>query len=124
MTKANAGSDLSAIQQGNKWWAWKDLHLRPADYESGDLVVLTGETPRILRGFLMHISDSFETRAYPETRRSFSIENEPEFMASLSQRASPGNKSRLIEPEPAPKSFRKFTFGRSRQLQCALEPTG
>ena len=77
MTKANAGSDLSAIQQGNKWWAWKDLHLRPADYESGDLVVLTGETPRILRGFLMHISYSFETEPIPKRGDLFQSKMNP-----------------------------------------------
>ena len=90
-----------------KWWAWKGSNLRPADYESGGLVDLMGETPRILRGFLMHISDSFETRDYPETRPSCSIENELEFMASVFQRASPGDKSCSIEHDPNPNKSRK-----------------
>ena len=66
----------------------------------------------------MHIFGSFETRAHPERRLSRITATEPELMASLSLRVNPGNKSQLIEPypnsEPVPKSFRKFTFDRSR----------
>jgi hypothetical protein len=66
-----------------------------------------GETGRILRGFLMQIFTSFETRDYPEMRPSCLIENEPEFMASLLGRANPGNEHHLIEPGPNSNWYRK-----------------
>ena len=27
-------SGIGYAEKGNKWWAWKDLNLRPADYET------------------------------------------------------------------------------------------
>ena len=37
-------SGIGNAEKGNKWWAWKDSNLRPADYESSDLVHLMGQT--------------------------------------------------------------------------------
>ncbi len=41
----------------------------------------------------MQISAAFETRAYPETRSSYSTENELEVMASVFPKASPRKES-------------------------------
>jgi hypothetical protein len=30
-------SGIGSAEKGNKWWAWKDSNLRPADYESDAL---------------------------------------------------------------------------------------
>ncbi len=30
-------SRIGNAEKGNKWWAWKDSNLRPADYESDAL---------------------------------------------------------------------------------------
>ena len=50
----------------------------------------------------MPISASFKTRDYPETPLYNPAEIELEFMAYLLLKVIPGNKSRLIEPEPKP----------------------
>ena len=57
----------------------------------------------------MQISPAFETRDYPEIRLYNPAEIEFEFMAYLLLKVSPGNKSRLIEPEPKPNESRKFS---------------
>ena len=93
---------------GNKWWAWKDSNLRPADYESSGLVVLMGETWRFLRGFSMQISPVFETRDYTEIYLWFINEIEPELIALISPKASPRKElwqtELWSEPELVPKS--------------------
>jgi hypothetical protein len=33
----NYQSGIGSAEKGNKWWAWKDSNLRPADYESDAL---------------------------------------------------------------------------------------
>jgi hypothetical protein len=33
----NYQSEIGNAEKGNKWWAWKDSNLRPADYESDAL---------------------------------------------------------------------------------------
>ena len=83
------------------------MNLRPADYESGGLVVLTGETPRILRGFLMQASPSCSIRAYPERRPSRITATEPELMAYLSRVAICANKFYPTEPAPNSNLSRK-----------------
>ena len=30
----NYQSGIGSAEKGNKWWAWKDSNLRPADYET------------------------------------------------------------------------------------------
>ena len=55
----------------------------------------------------MWISTKFETRAYPEIWPACRTETELEFMASLSLRGNPGNKSYLIEPGSNPNRSRK-----------------
>ncbi len=76
----------------------------------------------------MRVSAAFETRPYPETRPSCPTEKELEVMASPSLRASPGNKSHLIEPGPNPKRSRKVFENSILSLvttfMCALDPTG
>ena len=88
LSRGKYNSGIGNAEKGRKWWAWKDSNLRPADYESDDPVHLMNETGRILRGFSMQVSVAFETRAYPETRSSYSTENELEFMASVFPKAS------------------------------------
>ena len=88
--------------------AWKGLNLRPADYESGGLVVLMGETWRILRGLSMQISPSCSIRAYPEIHLWFINEIEPEPMASNFLKANPGKELWQTEPDPNPNFSRKF----------------
>ena len=85
---------------------WKDLNLRPADYESDELVQLMVETLGILRGFFMQISHSFQLRAQPEMRSFCSIENEPEFMSYLLGRVGDGGKCGRIEPDSNPNVYR------------------
>ena len=61
---------------GNKWWAWKDSNLRPADYESEGLVDLCSVSERVVRGLSMYISPASKIRDYPEKR--YACRTEPE----------------------------------------------